>query len=511
MPSPSTTEPAQSSAKHAAGTAPSVGLAMSALIMAVLLAALDQTIVSTALPAIASDVGGFEYIAWVSASYLLATTASTPLWGKLGDMFGRKRLYLGAMAMFLVASGLCGLAQDMSQLVAARSLQGLGGGGMLVLTFALVGDVAGPADRSRYQGMFGGVYGVASILGPVLGGVFTDQLSWRWAFLINLPIGLVGLLLASRNLPAGAKHRTGPIDYLGAMILAALSVCLVLIVSFGDDWGWSSVRTIALAAAAVVLLLVLLPAERRAPEPVLPLPMLRTPTVSIASLVGFIANFAMFCVLVYLPTYLQVVHGVSATLSGLHMLPLVLGLVISQALAGRWSGRTGKWQLCLVAGMALNIVGLLLLATLSAHTSAWVLGLYFAVVGVGIGMVPMVVMAAVQNAVDPADLGAASAMVTYSRSMGAAFGVAAFGAVFNHVFTPRLTSALNHSDLPAEFDPTKTDAIASLPSAVKIPVLEAFSDTVASTFLLTVPLLVLGFVLTLFLATRRSAATVARR
>jgi EmrB/QacA subfamily drug resistance transporter len=394
-----------------------------------LLAALDQTIVSTALPRIAADLGGFRDIAWVTAAYLLASTAVTPLWGKLGDMLGRKRLYLVATSAFLVASALCGLAQDLPQLVAARALQGVAGGGMIVLTFALVGDIVEPLERGRYQGRFGSVYGVASIAGPLLGGLFTDQLSWRWAFLINVPVGLVAVVIAVRALPAAVRKSAARIDYLGALLLAGAATALVLITSFGQRWGWTSPGILALAAAAFVLIALVIPVERRAAAPVLPLTIFGSRTVAIASLVAFIANIAMFSVLVYLPTYLQVVDGVSATLSGVHMLPLVIGLVVSQSLAGRWVANPARLRLILVTGMALNVAGLLLLGTLAPETAELALVVYFLVAGAGIGMVPMVALTAAQNAVPTNDIGAASAVVTFARSIGAAFGVAVFGSL----------------------------------------------------------------------------------
>ncbi|WP_435122522.1 MDR family MFS transporter [Amycolatopsis thermoflava] len=406
---------------------PAVRPAMTALVLAVLLAALDQTIVSTALPRIAGDLGGFRDIAWVTASYLLASTAATPLWGKLGDMLGRKRLYLVATTAFLVASALCGLAQDLPQLVAARALQGLAGGGMIVLTFALVGDIVAPEDRGRYQGRFGSVYGVASIAGPLLGGLFTDELSWRWAFLVNVPVGLVAVAIAARHLPAAVRRPAARIDYLGAGLLAATATALILITTFGQRWGWASPGILGLAATAVVLIALVIPVERRAVAPVLPLSMLTSRTVVIASVVGFAANVAMFSVLVYLPTYLQVVDGVSATLSGVHMLPLVIGLVVSQSLAGRWIANPARVRVVLVSGMVLNVAGLVLLSTLAPGTAQFVLVLYFLVTGVGVGMVPMVALTAAQNAVPATDIGAASAVVTFARSIGAAFGVAVFG------------------------------------------------------------------------------------
>ncbi|MGW0812852.1 MDR family MFS transporter [Streptomyces viridiviolaceus] len=472
-----------------------VAAAMSALILAVLLASLDQTIVSTALPRMAEDLNGFDDIAWVSAAYLLASTAVTPLWGKLGDMFGRKRLYLAATTVFLIASVACGLAQNLPELIGARVLQGVGGGGMIVLTFALVGDIVAPSERGRYQGMFGSVYGVASIVGPLLGGVFTDQLSWRWAFLINLPVGAVALVMAARALPTATRGAKARIDYAGATILAAIATGLVLVTSFGERWGWGSPAIVGLIVATIALAALLVPVERRVAAPVLPPAMLGSRTVVFSSLIGFFANAAMFAVLVYLPTYLQIVHGVSATLSGIHMLPLVAGLVISQSLAGRRAAHVERLRMILLGGLAANLAGLLLLGTIGSGPGTLLLSVYFLITGVGIGMVPMVVLTTVQNSVPAADLGAASAVVTFARSIGAAFGVAVFGTLLNTGFADRAHT------LPTGggFDPARPDTIGHLPAALRDTALDAFAHATATGYLWIAPALAVGLLLALFL------------
>ncbi|MEU3854849.1 MDR family MFS transporter [Streptomyces sp. NPDC029554] len=480
-----------------------VAAAMSALVLAVLLAALDQTIVSTALPRMAEDLNGFDDIAWVSAAYLLASTAVTPLWGKLGDMFGRKRLYLASASVFLIASVACGLARNLSELIGARALQGAGGGGMIVLTFALVGDIVGPSERGRYQGMFGSVYGVASIVGPLLGGVFTDQLSWRWAFLVNLPVGIVALAIAARALPAATPGARARVDYFGATVLAAIATGLVLVTSFGERWGWGSPAVVGLIAGTVALAVLLVPVERRAAAPVLPPAMFTSRTVVFSSLIGFFANAAMFAVLVYLPTYLQIVHGVSATLSGIHMLPLVAGLVVSQSLAGRRAAHAGRLRAILLAGLTANLAGLLLLSTIGAATHTLVLSVYFLITGIGIGMVPMVVLTTVQNSVPATDLGAASAVVTFARSIGAAFGVAVFGTLLNTGFADR-THALPTA---GGFDATRPDTIGELPGTLRHTALDAFAHATATGYLWIAPTLALGMLLALFLKpTRESGA-----
>ena len=476
-----------------------VAAAMTALVLAVLLASLDQTIVSTALPRIAKELNGFSDIAWVSAAYLLASTAVTPLWGKIGDMFGRKPLYLAATATFLIASVACGLAQNLIELIGARVLQGVGGGGMIVLTFALVGDIVAPAERGRYQGMFGSVYGVASIVGPLLGGVFTDHLSWRWAFLINLPVGIVALTIAARALPAATRGASARIDYLGSLILAAIATGLVLVTSFGERWGWGSPAIIGLIAATAVLAVVLVPVERRAAAPVLPPAMFTSRTVVFSSLIGFFANAAMFSVLVYLPTYLQIVHGVSATLSGISMLPLVAGLVVSQSLAGRWAAHVERLRVILLAGLAANLAGLLLLGTIGATTSTVVLSVYFLITGVGIGMVPMVVLTTVQNSVTASDLGAASAVVTFARSIGAAFGVAIFGTLLNTGFAGHTRSLTG----TAGFDATRPDTVTQLPEPLRGTALKAFAHATATGYLWIAPALAIGILLALFLKPTR--------
>ncbi|WP_079077824.1 MDR family MFS transporter [Streptomyces sp. CdTB01] len=480
--------------------------AMSALVLAVLLAALDQTIVSTALPRIAEDLNGFDDIAWVSAAYLLASTAVTPLWGKLGDMFGRKRLYLASTTVFLIASVACGLARNLPELIGARVLQGVGGGGMIVLTFALVGDIVAPSERGRYQGLFGSVYGVASIVGPLLGGIFTDQLSWRWAFLVNLPVGLVALTIAARALPAATRGTRARIDYPGATLLAAIATGLVLVTSFGERWGWGSPAIVGLIAATVALGVLLVPVESRATAPVLPPAMFASRTVVLSSLIGFLANAAMFAVLVYLPTYLQIVHGVSATLSGVHMLPLVAGLVVSQSLAGRWAAHGERLRAILLAGLLANLAGLLLLGTIGAAPDTLVLSVYFLITGVGIGMVPMVVLTTVQNSVAPADLGAASAVVTFARSIGAAFGVAVFGTLLNTGFADRTRA------LPAGggFDATRPGTIGRLSGAPRDGALDAFAHATATGYLWIAPTVALGVLLALFLKpTRKTDDTTA--
>ncbi|BBA97163.1 putative major facilitator transporter [Actinacidiphila reveromycinica] len=485
-----------------------VRIAIGALALGLLLAALDQTIVSTALPTIVSDLGGIDHLSWVVTAYLLASTAATPLWGKLGDMYGRKRLFQSVIVLFLIGSALCGIAQSMGELIAFRALQGLGGGGLIALSMAIVGDIVPPRDRGRYQGVFGGVFGAASVLGPLLGGVFTEQLSWRWVFYVNLPIGVVALGVIAVVLHIPARPRSGApgapaphrIDYAGMAVVAAAATCLVLVTSLGGTtWAWGSPGIIALAVLGVLLVGVFVLIERRAEEPVLPPRLFGVRTFLICSAVSFIIGFAMFGAMTYLPTFLQVVHGYSPTLSGVHMIPMVVGLLLSSTGSGQIVSRTGRYKVFPILGTAVTAAGLLLLHQLDEFTATWQMSLYFFVFGLGLGLVMQVLVLAVQNAVGYEDLGAATSGTTFFRSIGASFGVSVFGTVFTHQLSDKLVSALRGVDVPAGFDPARLQAdpkaIAGLPSAVKAPVLHAYAESITTVFLWAVPVALLGFVL----------------
>lgn len=329
-------------AEHVSGN---VLVSIGALLLGMLLAALDQTIVSTALPTIVSELGGMEHLSWVVTAYLLASTAATPLWGKLGDQYGRKRLFQTAIVIFLIGSALCGMAQNMPQLIAFRALQGLGGGGLMVLSMAIVGDLVPPRDRGRYQGLFGAVFGATSVLGPLLGGVFTEHLSWRWVFYVNLPVGVVALAVIATVLHIPRKSTKHVIDYLGTFLIAAVATCLVLVASLGGTtWDWASPQIVGLAVLGVLLAVAFVAVERRAAEPVLPLKLFRIRTFTLSAVISFIVGFAMFGAMTYLPTFLQVVQGVSPTLSGVHMLPMVAGLLLASTASGQIVSRTGRWK-----------------------------------------------------------------------------------------------------------------------------------------------------------------------
>ncbi|MDO0932754.1 MDR family MFS transporter [Streptomyces sp. DG2A-72] len=484
-----------------------------ALLLGMLLAALDQTIVSTALPTIVSDLGGMDHLSWVVTAYLLASTAATPLWGKLGDQYGRKRLFQIAIVIFLIGSALCGMAQSMSELIAFRALQGLGGGGLMVLSMAIVGDLVPPRERGRYQGLFGAVFGATSVLGPLLGGLFTEHLSWRWVFYVNLPIGVVALavIAAALHIPhRAAKH---VIDYLGTFLIASVATCLVLAASLGGTtWSWRSPQIVGLAVLGVVLALAFVAVERKAAEPVLPLKLFRIRTFTLSAVISFIVGFAMFGAMTYLPTFLQVVQGVSPTMSGVHMLPMVLGLLLASTASGQIVSRTGRWKVFPVAGTGVTALGLLLLHQLDEHSSTAEMSTFFFVFGLGLGLVMQVLVLIVQNAVSYEDLGVATSGATFFRSIGASFGVAIFGTIFAGRLGEKLTDAFRGAQLPpgVSVDALEADprGIAELPAALRPSALAAYASSITDVFLYAAPVALLGFVLAWFLKEDRLRGSV---
>ncbi|GAA1253424.1 MULTISPECIES: DHA2 family efflux MFS transporter permease subunit [Streptomyces] len=487
------------------GHAPrSVMVSIGALLLGMLLAALDQTIVSTALPTIVSDLGGLEHLSWVVTAYLLASTAATPLWGKLGDQYGRKKLFQIAIVIFLISSALCGMAQNMPQLIGFRALQGVGGGGLMVLSMAIVGDIVPPRDRGRYQGLFGAVFGATSVLGPLLGGLFTEHLSWRWVFYINLPIGVVALAVIATTLHIPVRSAKHTIDYLGTFLIASVATCLVLVASLGGTtWDWDSAQIIGLAVLGVVLAVVFVQVERRAAEPVLPLKLFRIRTFTLSAVISFVVGFAMFGAMTYLPTFLQVVHGVSPTMSGVHMLPMVIGLLLSSTASGQIVSRTGRWKVFPIVGTGVTAIGLLLLHQLDENSSTGEMSAYFFVFGLGLGLVMQVLVLIVQNAVSYEDLGVATSGATFFRSIGASFGVAIFGTVFASRLGDKLTDALAGRSLPPGVDVNALQSdprgIGELPPVARGPVLHAFASSITDVFLYAAPVALVAFVLAWFL------------
>jgi EmrB/QacA subfamily drug resistance transporter len=476
-----------------------------ALMLGMLLAALDQTIVATSLPTIVGDLGGLNQLSWVVTSYLLASTISTPLYGKLGDLYGRKGLFQLAICIFLVGSMLSGLSQNMAELILFRAVQGLGAGGLMVGAQAIIGDVVPPRERGRYQGLMGGVFALASVVGPLLGGFLTDDVSWRWIFYINIPLGALALFVTATVLKVQARRVSHEIDWLGAFLLAAGASSFILMTTWGGtQYAWGSFPIIGLAVAGAVFLSAFVVVERRVSEPILPLRLFRNSVFNVAGGVGFMVGLAMFGAITFLPVFLQLVDGASATSSGLNLLPLMAGLLTASIASGQLISRRGRYKIFPVLGTALAGIGIFFLSTIDPHTSRAVISLYMAVLGAGLGMVMQVLVIAVQNAVAYRDLGVATSSATFLRSMGSSFGVAIFGAIFSNQLAANLVKNLPAAALRSgRISPTSLQgnpaSLAHLPAAIHTGLINSVSESLHVVFLVAVPLLALAFVLTLFL------------
>jgi EmrB/QacA subfamily drug resistance transporter len=432
-PAPTTTAPPGSGAPDAgAPDRRSVALAFAAIVVAMLPAVLDQTILATALPVIAGDLGSLGDVSWVVSAYVVAAAATTPLWGKLGDRHGRKLLLEVALVGFVASSTLCAAAQDITQLVAVRAVQGVAAGGLMTLAMAAVGDIVAPRERGRYQGRIAAAFAVATVVGPLLGGVLVDHASWRWVFLVNLPLGAVALAGLHRRLPAAPTDRPDrPLDVAGAALLAGATSALMLTCIWGGArYAWDSAPVLGLIAATLALSAALVARERRAADPIVPFAMLRARTVAIASVGLFLATGALFAITVFVPLFLQTATGASSTASGLLLVPAMLGITLSTTLSGRSIARTGRYKRFPVAGLALMAAALVLLAALAGDPSRLATGVGLVVFGLGFGMVTQVLVVAVQNDVDRRQLGVATATTGFFRALGGAVGAAALGAVF---------------------------------------------------------------------------------
>ncbi|MDA8039156.1 MAG: MDR family MFS transporter [Actinomycetota bacterium] len=467
-----------------------------ALMLGMLLAALDQTIVATALPTIVADLHGGSHIAWVVTSYILAATVSTPLWGKLGDQYGRKGFFQASILLFLLGSILSGLSGSMFMLIACRAVQGVGGGGLMVGAQAIVGDIVSPRERGRYQGLFGAVFGVASIVGPLLGGIFVDDLSWRWIFYVNIPIGAVALVVIASRVPGHLRRVHHDIDYLGIVVLSLGVTALVLLTSLGGTtYAWSSSPIVVLGVAGAALLAVFAFVERGAKEPVLPLHLFKIRTFSVSSIVGFILGFSMFGAITFLPLFFQVVKGENPTTSGLQLLPLMAGMLVLSIASGQVISRTGRYRVFPVAGTAVIVAGLVLLSRLAPGTSYGFEALYLAVLGVGLGSVMQVLVLVTQNSVPPSELGVATSGATFFRSIGGSFGAAIFGAIFSNVLSGKLASQLHGARLPSGLASSSvTPAVLDrLPAAIRDGFVNAYSSSMQVVFLVAAPIGLVAF------------------
>jgi EmrB/QacA subfamily drug resistance transporter len=474
-------------------------IVFSGLMAGLLVAALDQTIVATALPTIVGDLGGLNHLSWVVTAYLLTSTVSVPLYGKVSDLLGRKIVFQAAIVIFVGGSMLAGLSQNMLELVLFRALQGVGGGGLISMAQAIIGDIVAPRERGKYQGYLGAVFAFASVVGPLLGGWFVDHLTWRWVFYVNVPVGAMALLVTSSVLNVNFRRVQHAIDYLGAALVMGSATCLLLVTVWGGvQYPWGSPTIIGLAIVGVVLLVLFIVQEGRAAEPVIPLRLWRDPVFSVASGLEFLVGFAMFGAIIFLPLYLQTVGGASAENSGLLILPLMAGLMISSIGSGRMITRTGRYKRFPIVGTATIAVAMYLMSTMGVGTSRITSSLYMAVLGLGIGMIIQVMVLAVQNSVPHSDLGTATATESFTRSMGGAFGVAIYGAIFNNRLAFNLAQLLptGRGSVNAAQLQGSPQAIRALPPAIRGPVLLALARSIHVVFLFAVPLAIAAFLVT---------------
>lgn len=490
-------------------TQPRLALVFPALMLGLALAALDQTIVATALPTIAEDLGGFKAYSWVVTSYLLAVTVVTPLYGKLGDLFGRKLLFQIAVVLFLVGSVLCGLSGSMTELILFRAVQGVGGGGLVVGAQAITGDIIPARERPRYNGYFSAAFSLASVAGPLVGGLFVEKISWHWIFYINIPVGLLALAIIAVALPAPPHRTKVSIDYMGTMSLGVAVTCFILVTTWMGHESLLSPEILSLLFVGVAAVGLFVVVERRAAEPLVPLRLFRSSVVNVGIGLRFVVGFCIFAATTYVPKYLQIVQDVSPTMSGVHLVPMMAGMLATSIGSGHLVTRTGRYKRYTVVGMTLAVVSMALLTQLGRNTNGWLLSSYLLLLGAGLGMVAQITVVVVQNAVEARDLGAATSATSFTRTMGGSFGVALLGAVFNAVFSQRLTDSGVETSAKNVTLLENPDEISQLSSGDRSSVLDALVGGMDIAFLVAVPIVIVGVVLALRLRELPLATTAA--
>ncbi len=481
---------------------------MIGILAGVFLGALDQSVVGTALPRITSELGGLNHLSWVVTAYLLTSTAVTPLWGKISDLYGRRLIFQVSIAIFIVGSLLCGVAQDMFQLIVFRAIQGIGGGGLFALGLAIIGDIIPPRDRGKYGGLFGAVFGVSSIAGPLLGGFFTDGPGWRWIFLINVPIGIVAFYITSVNLKIPRIRREASVDYAGATLIVGAVTALLLYLNWaGEEYGWLAWQGLALVALAIGLSVAFVFTEFRVREPIIPMHLWRGNIFTVGNSYAAVSGVAMFSALIFLPIYFQAVKGWSATESGLALIPAVVGISLSATGSGILMGRSGRYKIYPIIGAAILIGTLLVLSTISPDMSYWLIAILMFLFGFGLGQSFQVINTAVQNSVSIRDMGAATSSVTFFRSLGGAVGTALFGAILASQISSNVATGFADEQLADQalsagapaVDVNNVEAIRAQPEPIRGIIETAFSDALGTVFLWAVPFCVVALIVAFFM------------
>jgi EmrB/QacA subfamily drug resistance transporter len=483
-----------------------IWIIFAALIAGMLLSSLDQTIVSTAMPTIVGQLGGVEHQVWLTTAYLLATTIVMPVYGKFGDVLGRRRLFLVAIALFTIASIGCAFATDFTQLIAWRAVQGLGGGGLMILSQAIIADIVPASERGKYLGPLGAIFGLSAVGGPLLGGFFVDHLTWQWAFYINIPVGIAAFAIAWFTLRLPNKKATAPIDILGVLLLSAFTTCLIFFTDFGGDdaHGWAALETWAFGVGMLLAAALFVFIESRAKDPIIPLSLFRNPVFVNATAIGLTLGLGMFAAIGFVPTFLQMSSGTSAAASGLLMLPMMVGLIGTSIASGILITRTGRYRLFPILGTVITAAAMVAMTTLTENTPIWLICVFLFVFGAGLGLIMQVVVLVVQNAVPASQIGTATSTNNYFREVGASLGVAVFGTIFTTRLTENLTNVFTDAGFSGADAGTATatldpQTLAELPDTIRDGIVAAYADALAPVFWYLLPFIGIAFVLSLFL------------